>query len=45
MKGGLDVLNLNLHNDVLLMEQLHNFFLKEDLPWGQTVLAQILQKW
>jgi hypothetical protein len=33
MKGGLGVLNLNLHNDVLLMKHLHNFFSKEDLSW------------
>jgi hypothetical protein len=33
MKGGLVVLNLNLHNDVLLMKHLHKFFSKEDLPW------------
>jgi hypothetical protein len=33
MKGGLGILNLNLHNDVLLMKHLHKFFSKQDLPW------------
>jgi hypothetical protein len=45
MKGGLGVLNLNLHNCVLLMKQLHKFFFQRGFAMGQTALVQILQKW
>jgi hypothetical protein len=34
-KGGLGVIRLTLQNDVLLMKNLHKFYMKEDLPWVQ----------
>jgi hypothetical protein len=37
LKGGLWVLKINLHNDVLLMKHLHKFFSNQDLPWVKLV--------
>jgi hypothetical protein len=42
LKGGLGVIKLGLHNEVLLMKNLHNFFSKQDLPLGETYMGQIL---
>ena len=32
-EGGLGVLNLETHNDALLLKNLHNFFNRQDIPW------------
>jgi hypothetical protein len=32
-KRGLGVIRFRLHNEVLLMKKLHNFFSKADLAW------------
>jgi hypothetical protein len=32
MKGGLGVIKLRVHNEVLLLKNLHKFFNKADLP-------------
>lgn len=32
-KGGLGVINLNVHNDALLLKHLHKFYNREDIPW------------
>jgi len=32
-KGGLGVLNLRLHNDALLLKQLHKFYSHQNVPW------------
>jgi hypothetical protein len=35
IKGGLGIKNLLLHNDALLIKQLHKFYSKVDVPWVQ----------
>jgi len=32
-KGGLGVINLRLQNDALLLQQLHKFYSRQDVPW------------
>jgi hypothetical protein len=34
-EGGLGVLNLEIHNEALLLKNLHKFFNKENIPWVQ----------
>jgi hypothetical protein len=36
-EGGLGVLNLESHNEALLLKNLHKFFNKEKIPWVQIV--------
>jgi hypothetical protein len=36
-KGGLGVLNLQLHNDALLLKSLDKFYNKREIPWVQLV--------
>ena len=36
-EGGLGVLNLETHNDALLLKNLHNFFNRQDIPWVHLV--------
>jgi hypothetical protein len=36
-KGGLGVIRLRLHNEILLMKNLHKFFTMTDLPWVKLV--------
>jgi mannosylglycoprotein endo-beta-mannosidase len=36
-KGGLGIINLELHNKALLLKQLHKFYLKADIPWVRLV--------
>jgi len=36
-EGGLGVLNLGNHNEVLLMKYLHKFYNREDIPWVSLV--------
>jgi hypothetical protein len=37
LKGGLGVIKLGMHNEVLLMKHLHKFFSKQDLPWVKLI--------
>jgi hypothetical protein len=36
-QGGLGVLDLNLHNDAMLLKYLHKFFSNADIPWVKLV--------
>jgi hypothetical protein len=36
-QGVLGVLNLNVHNDAMLLKFLHKFFNREDIPWVQLI--------
>jgi hypothetical protein len=36
-KGGLGVLNIRIHNDALLLKQLHKFYNKKNIPWVQQI--------
>jgi hypothetical protein len=36
-QGGLGVLDLNMHNDAMLLKYLHKFFSKADIPWVKLV--------
>jgi hypothetical protein len=40
LKGGPEVINLRLQNEVLLMKNLHKFFNKQDLPWVNLIWMQ-----
>jgi hypothetical protein len=33
LKGGLNVINLNVQNDALLLKHLHKFYNRKDIPW------------
>jgi hypothetical protein len=37
LKGGVGIINLILQNEVLLMNNLHKFYNKEELPWVQLI--------
>jgi hypothetical protein len=37
--GGLGVINLELHNEALLLKQLHTFYSKENTPWVKLIRA------
>ena len=41
-EGGLGILNINKQNESLLLKHLHKFFNKDNTPWVQLVLGQIL---
>ena len=36
-EGGLGVLNLQTHNEALILKHLHKFFNKSDLPWVELI--------
>lgn len=36
-QGGLGVVNINAHNEALLLKFLHKFFAKSDIPWVKLV--------
>jgi hypothetical protein len=40
LKGGLGVIKISLQNDALLMKNLHNFYMKEDLPWVKLIWSK-----
>jgi hypothetical protein len=40
MKGGLGVIKLRVHNEALLLKNLHKFFNKADLPWVHLIWTQ-----
>jgi hypothetical protein len=42
LKGGLGVIKLDLHNEVLLMKHLHKLFSKQDLPWVKLIWGQMI---
>jgi hypothetical protein len=37
LKGGLNVINLNVQNDALLIKHLDKFYNKKDVPWVSLV--------
>lgn len=41
-EGGLGVLNLQTHNEALMLKHLHKFFNKHDIPWVKVDLGQAL---
>ena len=35
--GGLGILNIEVHNQALLMKQVHKFLNRENIPWGNII--------